>query len=105
MPERSERGLSLRVHAIPHGAALHEDDWVMSVLARDGGRQSEDEPCLGPTRDLLKAQGRKVVTLIDHQMAVIAETVVDDALADHALNDGDVDASRGLVPAPADSAN
>jgi hypothetical protein len=28
--------LRLRIDAMPHRPALHEDDWLMTVLARDG---------------------------------------------------------------------
>ena len=32
--ERSCRRLRFRVDSMPHGAALHENDWMMTVLAR-----------------------------------------------------------------------
>ena len=56
--ERPRGRLLSGVDAIPHRAALHEDDRMMAVLARDGGRQAGDEPRLGSAGHLFEAVGR-----------------------------------------------
>ena len=53
--ERSCRRLRFGVHPMPHGAALHEDDWMMTVLARHRRGQAQDESRLRPTDHLFKA--------------------------------------------------
>src|SRR5262249_60292956 len=45
--------LGLRVNAMPHRAALHEDDRMMAILPRDRCGQSRDEPCFRTPDDLL----------------------------------------------------
>ena len=55
--ERSCRRLRFGVDSMPHRAALHEDDWMMTVLARHRRGQAQDESRLRPTDDLFKAEG------------------------------------------------
>ena len=47
--------LRSRVDAVSHWSALHDDDWMMTVLARDGRRQSDDESSLRLPRDGFEA--------------------------------------------------
>ena len=68
--ERPQGGLRLRINAMPYRPALHEDDRLMTVLARDGRRQSEHESSLRAAGDLFEAVGRQMVALIDDQMTV-----------------------------------
>ncbi|MFZ0502049.1 MAG: hypothetical protein WAM52_23210 [Steroidobacteraceae bacterium] len=82
MFEWSSRCLCARVDAISNRAALHEDDRVMAILARYGGRETHREPRLGPTSDQLEAARRQVVTFIDNELAVISDAIVHHALAD-----------------------
>ena len=55
-----------------HGAALHEDDRMVAVLARDGGGQPRDESRLRPADDLLEALGGQMVAFVHDEMAVFA---------------------------------
>ena len=101
MLERPGSGLHPRVHAVSHGPALHEDDRMVAVLARDRRRQSDDESRLGLSRNLLEAMGRQVVALVDNQVAVVGDPVVHNALLDEALDDGDIEQpGRRVAPPP-----
>jgi hypothetical protein len=53
--ERSCRRLRFGVHPMPHGAALHENDWMMTVFARHRRGQAQDESRLRQTDYLFKA--------------------------------------------------
>jgi hypothetical protein len=72
---------------MPHGTALHEDDWMMAILTSNSRGQTQNESRLRPTDDLFEAAGRQVMTLIDDHLPVISHTVVHDIFADEALND------------------
>ena len=89
--ERTCRRLRSRVHSMPHRTALHEDDRMVAVLARDSRGQPQDESRLGLTRHLLEAVGRQVMAFVDDQMAVLGDAIVNDTLPDETLNDGDVE--------------
>ena len=88
-------------YSVPNGAALHEDDGVVTVLARDGRRQPRNESRLGLAGHLLEAPRRQVVTLVDDQVAVVGQAVLDDTLSDKTLDEGDVEQSSrpGLAAA------
>ena len=88
-----------------HRPALHEDDRVVAVLARDGRRQSEDESSLCLAGHLFEAVGREVVALVHDQVAVVRDAVVDDTFPDEALNDGDVEQPGWSVSSAADAPN
>jgi hypothetical protein len=90
---------------MPYRPALHEDDRLMPVLARDGGRQSHHESSLCPACDLFEAVGRQVVALVDDQVTVLAHAIIDHTFPDEALDDGDIHSTRRLVPSSADSAD
>ena len=62
--------LGLGVHAVPNRTALHEDDWMMTIFARDGRGQPEDEPCLGLASHLLEAMGGEMVAFVDDEAPV-----------------------------------
>ena len=87
---------------------------MMAVLAGDGGRQAEHEARLGPAGDQFEAVGREVMAFVDDQVPVVADPVVDDSLADEALDQGDIEVSRefpaghhrgGRSPSPGRSRN
>ena len=78
--ERAGGRLCLGVHAVPNRTALHEDDWMMTILTRDGRGQPEDESCLGLASHLLEAMGGEVVAFIGDEVPVPIDTVVDHAL-------------------------
>ncbi|OQX08599.1 MAG: hypothetical protein BWK76_23380 [Desulfobulbaceae bacterium A2] len=46
-----------RIDPMAHGAALHENDRMLAVLACDGGRQARDEFRFRPTGNLCEALG------------------------------------------------
>ena len=89
--EGAGRRLRSCVHSMANRSALHEDDGVVAVLARDGRRQAHDEPRLGLARHLLEAVRGQVMTFVDDQVAVLGHAIRDDTLPDEALNDGDVE--------------
>lgn len=97
--------LYLRVHAISYRPALHEDDWVVTVLSRDGRREPSHKPRLGLTRHTFEALCREMVTLVDNKVTVLANSIVDNTLLHQALNDGDVHLPRWPRSATADSAD
>ena len=53
--EGAGRRLHPRVDAMSHRSALHEDDGMVPVLARDGGGEAHDESRFGSARHLLEA--------------------------------------------------
>ena len=103
--ERPRRGLRFRVHPVTDRPTLHEDDRVMAILAGYRGRQSQDVARLGSARDELEADGREMMTLVDNQVAVIGNKVADLAVANEALDQRDVDSTRGLALSAADCAD
>jgi hypothetical protein len=50
---------------------------MVAVLARDGGGEPQHIPCLRATRDELETDGRKMVALVDNQVAIIADQIID----------------------------
>src|SRR5216684_5533502 len=75
------------VHAIAYRAALHEDDRLVTVLPRDRRGQTSDESSLCAADDLFKAVSRQVVAFIDDHLPIVTNAVIDDTIADEALND------------------
>lgn len=105
MPERALGGLPFRIDAESHRAALHEDDRVMPVLAGYGRRQAEDVFRLAAPGHRLEADRRQMVAFVDDQMAVLADDVIDLALAGQTLDDRNVDNAGGFAFAAADLAD
>ena len=97
------RCLDLRVGSMANRTALHEDDRMMAVLARDGSRQPGDEFRLRLAGDLLKTLGRKVVTFVDDEVAVVRHAVIDHALPHKTLNERDIERAGGSASAASDS--
>ena len=83
--------------------ALHEDDRVVAVFARDGGRQAHHEAGLGRSRHQLETVGRQMVAFVDDQVAVVSDPVVDDAFLHQALDDRDIEQSVESSATSADS--
>ena len=81
MSEGPLPGLRLRAGPEPDGTALHEDDRMVTVPARDRRGQAEDVFRLGQARDGLEADGGDMVALVDHELAVIGDDVIDLALS------------------------
>jgi hypothetical protein len=61
---------------MPDWAALHEDDRMVTVLACDGCRQTNDESRLGSAYHLLETVSRQVMALINDHMAVLSDAVI-----------------------------
>jgi hypothetical protein len=89
------------VDAVAHRPALHEDDGVVPVLARDSRRQAKDMPCLRATGGEFKADRRKVVAFIDDEMTVGTDQIGYLALANKALDQRHVDHPGRLAAAAA----
>ena len=102
MLERASRGLFLGIDTMAHGAALHEDDRMVPVLARHSCGQPGNKFRLCPTSHLLKAVGRQMVAFVNDQMAVFGYTVVNDAFAYQALNERDVNHAVGFLSSASD---
>ena len=103
--ERPGHCLRLRVHAVAHRPALHENNGMVAVLAFHGRRQPDDEPRFGPTRHLLEALGRQMMALVDDELAIVGDLVGNHALVDQALNEGDVDPPVRPSSSAADAAD
>jgi hypothetical protein len=105
MAERSLRCLPAGIDAVADRTALHEDDRVVAVLPGDRRREAEDVPGPGLTNDSLEADGRKMVALIDDELAVLSHQIGYDALAYLALNQGDVEQSGRFPLSASDDPN
>src|SRR5687768_11026112 len=105
MSERLRGGLRSGVNAIARRTALHEDDRVMTVLARHGSRQTEQIFRLRAPHHGLETDGGKVMAFIDDKMPAIRNDVVRLAFTCKALDHGDVDDPRRSAPATADLAD
>src|SRR5262245_28424465 len=103
MFERPRSGLCARIYLMSNRAALHEDDRMVTVLACDGRRQADDESCFGLPCDLFETMGRQMVALVDDHMAVLGDSVMDDAFSNETLNNADVDLSSRPTLTTADS--
>jgi hypothetical protein len=76
MQEVPRRCLGLPIDAETHRPALHEDDGVMALLARDGGGKAQNALCLGAARHLLEADGREMMALIHNEMTVPGDEII-----------------------------
>ncbi len=85
--------------------ALHEDDRVMAVLARDGCRQANDKSGFGLAYHLLETVRRQVMALINDHMAVFSDAVIHDAFSDETLNDADINLSSRAISCSSDSSD
>jgi hypothetical protein len=97
------KGLMSGLDAVSHGTALHENDWVVSILAVHGGGKSGDEASLGAACNQLESRGGYVVALVYDEMAIVGDEVGDCAFSNEALDECDVDFSRGFASAAADA--
>src|SRR6185436_3312342 len=97
--------LRLRVHTMPHRAALHEDDRMMAILPRDRCRQSSDEPRFRSPDNLFEAVCRQMVTLIDDHMTVFTNAIIDDALVSETLDDRDIQGARRFAASATDASD
>lgn len=86
-------GLLTGIDGVSDGAALHEDDGMVAVLAGDGGGKSEDEFGLCPADREFETLRREVMAFIDDDVPVVGDEVFDDAFANETLDHNDVDLS------------
>ena len=99
--ERPAGRLPPGVHAMPDGAALHEQGRVLAILSRHRCRQPDDVPRLGSVGDLRETGRRDVVAFIHDHVAVVRDAVVHLPVPDQALNHGDVDPAPELLASAA----
>src|SRR5690606_38945803 len=90
---------------VAHGAALHEDDWVVTACALDGGGEAEHVFRLGSARGDREAAGGEGVTFVDDEVSVIGDSVVDFAFAHEALHERDVDVAFQVAATAAEAAD
>src|SRR5262245_5177524 len=83
--------LSASIYLMSNRAALHEDDWMVTILACDSCRQTKDESVLRLPCYLFETMRREMVAFVDDHVAVIRHDVGDHALADETLHDADID--------------
>ena len=103
--ERALRCLLEGIHAMPDGAALHEDDRMMTVFADRRGSEAEQVAGFHLTQDLLETERGEVMAFVHDEVAVVGHAVEHGAFAVQALDDGDVHSSRELVLAAAEMAD
>jgi hypothetical protein len=103
--KRPDRGLRARIDAMPNRTALHEDDRMMAILARDGGGEACHKSRLGLPCHLLEAARWQVVAFVDYELTVIRYAVVDYARPGQTLDYGHVDKASRTAPAAADAAD
>jgi hypothetical protein len=89
---------------MPHRAALHEDDRVMAVFARESGGQAGHESGFGPARDEFKALSGHVMTFINYQVTVISDPIIDCAFVGQTLHEGHIQ-HAGELFSPASKAS
>src|SRR5437762_1862193 len=90
---------------MPNRAALHEDDRMMTVFAGHRRGQSEDIARFHPAGHKLKTRCRKMMALIDDQMAVVRYQVGYFASAHEALDQRDVNDAGRLAASAANGAD
>lgn len=88
---------------MPHRSTLHEDDRMVTVLARHGRGESQHESSLCLAGDPLEAVRREMVTLVHNQVPVVRYPVINDTSPNEALHHGDVEHS-GWSASPAANA-
>ena len=103
--KRTPHRLRFRVDAMPHRAALHEDDRMMAILPSDRCGQSRDELCFRTPDDLFKAVRRQMVALIDDHMTIVSDAIVNDTLADQTLDDRNIYPARRLAASTTDASD
>ena len=75
MRDASFSGLGARIDTVSNGAALHEDDGMVAVLASDRRGQSENKSRLRAPRHQLKARRREMMAFVNDEMTVIRDKV------------------------------
>src|SRR6266851_264225 len=97
--------LRTRIYAMSNGAALHEDDRMVPILACHGRGQPNDIARLCPPGDEFKTRRRNMMTLVDDQMAIVRHQVGYFALTHEALDQRDIYNAGRLPPSASDDAD
>lgn len=84
--KRSLRRLLAFVHPISDWPTLHENDWMVAILARYGSRKARDIIRFTLPGNDLKTSGRNVMTFINNQMPIFAYEVTYNTFLAQALN-------------------
>ena len=63
----------------------------MKYVVVSDSQAAEDKAGLAAARDQFEAYGRQMVAFVDDEMPIVADDIIDFALANQALDQGDVD--------------
>ena len=105
MCKRPRGGLYFRVHAMADRAALHKNDRVMPVFARDCGRQSGHEFRLGPSNDEFKTVRRNVMAFIYNDLTIVCHPVIYHVSPNETLNQSHIQSACQLLSSAPKPAN
>ena len=105
MLEGAGRRLTLGINAMADGAALHEDNRMMTVFATDRRGQPGDKLGFCLSYDLLETVSRHMVTFIDDDVAVRSHAIAHDPFVYETLNDCHIQRPCRLFAATSNSAN
>jgi len=97
--------MGTRINAMPNRAALHEDDRMMTIFAGHRRRQPENVARFRPAGYELKTRRRKMMALIDNQMAVVRHHIGYFTSAHEALDQRDINDASRLTTSAADNAD
>ena len=94
-----------RIDPISYRSALHEDDRVMPVFARDRCREPKHKASLRSARHSFEGRSGDVVAFINDQVPITGYRIRDFTFPYEALDQRDVDAPRGLAFPAANGSN
>ncbi len=93
------------IDPVSHRAALHENDWMVSVFSCYRCGEPEDVASLRAARHHFERRGRDMVALVDNEMTVSGNEIGHLAFTHEALNQCYVDASGWLAAAAANGSD
>src|SRR6266540_3915808 len=105
MNERPGCGLPLCFHPVSHRTALHEDDWMVPVFARNRSGQAGHIPCFGAACDQFKASRGKMMAFIHHEMTVIRYSIINGPFVHEALHKRHIQTPGELLPPTTEASN
>src|SRR4051794_34509969 len=65
-----------RAHADSHWTALHLDDWIVAILVRRSGRETDGVLSFDLPNHLLERERRDVVAFVHDPMAVLGDQIL-----------------------------
>jgi hypothetical protein len=93
-------GLDARLDTVADRSTLHENDGMMTILARDRSGQTQDVSRLRTSRHQLKARRREMMALVNDEMTVVRHQIRYFAATHEALDQREIyDSSRLAAPA------